>query len=83
MWFRDKNTTKILKRTNKKEHLLQEWALLLCRKLLMISSGKRRHAKKGTVTLLLHLLKALHIFLPLIRCNFSSSTKLALKRKIA
>lgn len=61
-----------------KHYLLQERILLLSRKLLMISSSKRRYIKKGTVPLMLHLLKLLQIFFLLIRSYFSSSTKVPL-----
>lgn len=63
---------------NMSRHLLQE-RVLLCRELFMISSTKRRHAKKVTLTLLLHLLESLQKLLSLIWCNFSSSTDLSLK----
>ena len=64
---------KILK---KKKDLLQK-GVLLGRKLLMIPTSKRWHAKNVTVTLLLDLLKTLQKFLSLIRSYFSSCTKLA------
>lgn len=62
-----------------KQHLWQKWILLLGRELLKVSSTKWRYTKKITLTLLLYLLKSLQELLPLVRCNFSSSTELALK----
>ncbi|KAK2362171.1 transcription regulator NOT2/NOT3/NOT5 family protein [Trifolium repens] len=66
----------------KKEYLLQKWILLLGRKLIVVSSDKGRHIKKGTGPLLLHLLKLLQKLFPLIRSYFSSSTKLPLNFNI-